>query len=100
MRSPKDPYGEPTSVISKSFLAPGFFVELGKRDFAISLVDSIHPRLALGVQEALGLRAIGSRDAVLFVGYGLASIVKQLEFDPVAGLFFCSFFRGRTCRVV
>jgi hypothetical protein len=36
-----------TSLENKSFLAPGFFVDVWKRDFAVAGVDAISPGLAL-----------------------------------------------------
>src|SRR5689334_11938592 len=76
------------------FFTPGLFVELGKCNFAISRIDSVHSGMALRIKIPFRFRPVRSGDAILLVRDGLASFVEQFDFYPVAGL-----GGGRTCRV-
>jgi hypothetical protein len=42
-----------TSFDKKSFLAPGFFVDIGERDLAIAGVDAIDSCLAFPIKASL-----------------------------------------------
>ena len=84
----------PDMSLPRLFLAPRLFVEIGKRNFAISLIDSVHASAALRVQETFRFGAVRSRDAILLIGDGLALFIEQFDFNPVT----CFFF-GRTCRI-
>src|SRR5579859_5649033 len=75
------------------FLTPGLFVELGKCNFAISRIDSVHSGTALRIKITFRVRPVRSGDAILLVRDGLASFVEQFDLDPVAGL-----GGDRTCR--
>ena len=41
------------SMEAKLFFAPGFFVDVGKRDFAIALVETIDARLTFSIKISL-----------------------------------------------
>src|SRR5215469_15023662 len=74
--------------------APRLFVQVRKRDFAISLIDSIHAGAAIRVQEPFRFGAVRSGDAILFISNRIALFIEQLDFNPMTGFLF-----GRTCRI-
>lgn len=74
---------------------PGFFVDIGKRDFAVAGVDAVDSRLTLPIEITLGGGTVRKLDLVLLAGDGLAGgFIEEFDFDPVSGLR-C----GRTCRI-
>ena len=74
------------------FFAPRFFVNIGKRDFAIARIDAIDSRSTLPIEIALRGGTVRKIDLVLLAGDGLAGFIEEFDFDPVTGL------SGRTCR--
>jgi len=56
----------------ESFFAPRFFVNIGKRDFAIARIDAIDSRLPLPIEIAFGGGTVRKLDLVLLAGDGLA----------------------------
>jgi hypothetical protein len=81
------------SLEKKSFLPPGFFVDVWKRDFAVARVDAIDSCLAVSIKISLRRGTVRKLDLILLAGDRLAGLIEQFNFNPVAGL--C----GRTCRV-
>jgi hypothetical protein len=81
------------SVEKQSFFAPGFFVDIWKRDFAIARVDAIDSGLAVCIKVSLSGGTVRKLDLILLAGDRIASLIEEFDFHPVAGL--C----GRTCRV-
>jgi hypothetical protein len=77
----------------RSFFVPGFFVDIWERDFAVAGVDAIDPCLAFCIKISLRRWTVREFDLILLARDGLARLVKQFDFNPVASL--C----GRTCRV-
>jgi hypothetical protein len=74
-------------------LAPGFFVDIWKRDFAIAGIDAIDSCLTFCIKVSLRRGTVRKLDLILLAGDGLAGLIEQFDFNPVTGL--C----GRTCRV-
>src|SRR5215469_8540057 len=65
--------------------APRLFVQVRKRDFAISLIDSIHAGAAIRVQEPFRFGAVRSGDAILYVRLGFALLINEGDFNPKTG---------------
>jgi hypothetical protein len=76
------------------FFAPGFFVDIWKRDFAVAGVDAIDSCLALRIKITLLCRTVRKLDLVGLAGDRLAGFIEQFDFNPVACL-----GSGRTCRL-
>jgi hypothetical protein len=78
---------------NKLLFAPGFFVNIWKRNFAVAWIDAVDSGLAFSVKGALRRRTVGKLDLVGLAGNWLACLVEQFDFNPVTGM--C----GRTCRI-
>jgi hypothetical protein len=81
------------SLKKELFLAPGFFVDIWERDFAIAGVDALDSGLAFCIKVSLRRGTVREFDLILFAWDGLACLIEQFHFHPVTS--WC----GRTCRV-
>jgi hypothetical protein len=81
------------SLTKELFFAPGFFVDIGKRDFAVARVDAIDSCLAVSIKISLRRGTVRKLDLIWLAGDRLAGLIEQFDFNPVTGS--C----GRTCRV-
>jgi hypothetical protein len=83
-----------TSLEKELFFAPGFFVDIWKRNLTVAGVDAVNPGLAFRIKVALCCGTIRKLNLVGLARDWFARLIEEFDFHPVAGL-----RRGRTCRI-